>query len=79
MPNTATVERKVSAHQAVRQVVQRTKRPLSAKEIIDRVLATPGVELHGLTPRATISATLSNAAKAGEIMRVERGLYRKAA
>lgn len=77
MPTTTTRDRKVSAHQAVRRVVARTRKPIPAKEIIDRVLATPGVELPGLTPRATISATLSRAAREGEIQRVGRGLYRK--
>lgn len=76
---TATVERKVSAHQAMQRVMHRTKRDLSHQEIVDRVLSTPGVELKGLTPRATISATLSRATKNGEVERVGRGLYRKVA
>jgi hypothetical protein len=58
----------VSVRVALGQVAAQADAPLTATEIVDRVLAQP-VNLKGKTPRASVQAQLYTAAKRGEMFR----------
>lgn len=73
---TASMER-VSAKDAVHDVLKVAGKPLATPEIVTAVLATEGVALKGKTPAATIAAVLSveNGKADGLFVRVEKGTY----
>lgn len=55
---TRSAAKKVSARQAIIGVIKKSRRPMTAKEIVDRVLSTDGVVLGGPTPRNRASPDL---------------------
>jgi hypothetical protein len=66
-----------SAKQAIVEVLAREGHPLCASEIAKRVIRTPGVELRGRTPAATVTAILSreNQKADGVVIRTAPGIY----
>jgi hypothetical protein len=76
MPTTDEAPKKVSARARAIEVVKRARGPIAVKDVVKKVLDTPGVELKGKTPDATISAMLYTEAKKedGAIRKVGRGL-----
>jgi hypothetical protein len=69
--------KKVSGKQAMVAVLKRAKKPMPAKEIIAKALATKGVALAGKTPEATLSAILATENKKpnGLFERTAPGIY----
>jgi HB1, ASXL, restriction endonuclease HTH domain len=67
---------KISARARAIEVVKRARGPIAVKDVVKKVLATPGVELKGKTPDATISAMLYTEAKKpdGAIRKTGRGM-----
>jgi hypothetical protein len=68
--------KKVSARETAIAIVRRSRKPIEVKKVVAKVLATPGVELKGKTPEATISAMIYVEAKKpdGAIRKAGRGL-----
>jgi HB1, ASXL, restriction endonuclease HTH domain len=76
MPTTDEAPKKVSARARALEVVKRARGPIAVQDVVKKVLATPGVELKGKTPDATISAMLYTEAKKpdGAIRKAGRGM-----
>ncbi len=66
---------KVGTRIAVLQVLaaNRSRKGMAVSEVIDAVLATPGVKLKGKTPRATVNALFVSMVQTGEVVRPDRG------
>ena len=66
----------MAAKAAAVEVLRGAGEPLKTAEIVARVLKTPGVELKGKTPHATIAATLAvENKKSGLFARTAPGTY----
>lgn len=56
-----------SARAVAVKVLTAADGPMTASEIAEQVLATPGVTLTGKTPKATVSAIVTSYAKKGKV------------
>ena len=72
-----TTTKSKTAKQAAVEALREAAEPLTLKELVERVLATPGVELKGKTPGATIAAILAteNTRADGLFERTAPGTY----
>ena len=68
--------KKVSARETAIAIIKRSRKPIAVKTVVAKVLTTPGIELKGKTPEATISAMIYTEAKKedGAIRKAGRGL-----
>lgn len=73
-----TTTKSKTAKQAAVEALREAGEPLKLKELVERVLAAPGVELKGKTPGATIAAILAteNTRADGLFERTAPGTYR---
>ncbi len=67
---------KVSARETAIAIIRRSRKPVEVKTVIAKTLATPGVNLGGKTPEATVAAMIyvEAAKEDGQIVKVGRGL-----